>query len=292
MNKIRLNFVGIGAARSGTTWLAECLSEHPQVCISDYKELNFFCKKHLWPKFAPSNNESFDWYHERFSHCKSSQIRGEISPSYLVDQDSPVLIKKYLPNIKILVSFRNPTESLYSLYHQFAKKFSVPKTFEEFINKYPNFIEYGYYHTHTKRFLESFPWENFHFIIFDDIKNDPAKVMVDTYKFLEIRDDFLPLSLNKKINYSQIPRSLFFRNLVGNTREMLSANQQTLSLRSILRKYNLDKITDKLIQLNLKDKPNLPINDDTKTKLMAIYASENESLGHILGRDLSSWNVL
>lgn len=38
-------FLGIGAQKSGTTWLAEYLYEHPDVFMSPYKEMRFFDSK-------------------------------------------------------------------------------------------------------------------------------------------------------------------------------------------------------------------------------------------------------
>jgi len=35
-------FVGIGAAKSGTSWVAEYLREHPDVAMSPIKELHYF----------------------------------------------------------------------------------------------------------------------------------------------------------------------------------------------------------------------------------------------------------
>ena len=32
------NFIGIGAPKSGTTWLAKCLGEHPDVFMAPVKE--------------------------------------------------------------------------------------------------------------------------------------------------------------------------------------------------------------------------------------------------------------
>jgi hypothetical protein len=35
-------FLGIGAPKCGTTWLAECLREHPQVFVPEVKEVVYF----------------------------------------------------------------------------------------------------------------------------------------------------------------------------------------------------------------------------------------------------------
>ena len=37
-----MTFIGIGAQRAGTTWLYECLNQHPQVFMSAEKELGYF----------------------------------------------------------------------------------------------------------------------------------------------------------------------------------------------------------------------------------------------------------
>ena len=37
-----LDFVGIGAQKAGTNWLAKYLTSHPQVCFSPIKELHYF----------------------------------------------------------------------------------------------------------------------------------------------------------------------------------------------------------------------------------------------------------
>ena len=37
----KVDFIGIGAERSGTTWIAQCLAEHPEICFSKEKEIYF-----------------------------------------------------------------------------------------------------------------------------------------------------------------------------------------------------------------------------------------------------------
>jgi hypothetical protein len=36
------NFIGIGAPKAGTTWLAKCLGEHPDVFMAAVKETEFW----------------------------------------------------------------------------------------------------------------------------------------------------------------------------------------------------------------------------------------------------------
>ncbi len=37
-----VDFIGIGAARSGTSWLTNCLRLHPDICMSEPKEIRYF----------------------------------------------------------------------------------------------------------------------------------------------------------------------------------------------------------------------------------------------------------
>ena len=49
------DFLGIGAQKSGTTWLARSLESHPQVWMAHYKELHYFdwYRDHGIPKWMP-----------------------------------------------------------------------------------------------------------------------------------------------------------------------------------------------------------------------------------------------
>ncbi len=44
-------FVGIGAQKTGTTWLADYLAYHDQVCFSPIKELHYFDTKYFDKSF-------------------------------------------------------------------------------------------------------------------------------------------------------------------------------------------------------------------------------------------------
>lgn len=83
-----LDFLIIGAAKSGTSSLQEYLSTHPDNFMSKLKELNFFHAYDqdiipIWERFPemPTNEMA---YASRFYEAKANQINGEPSPSFLI----------------------------------------------------------------------------------------------------------------------------------------------------------------------------------------------------------------
>ena len=51
-------FIGIGAQRAGTTWAYNCLAQHPEVYMSEKKELHFFYANY---------SRGLDWYAAQFA---------------------------------------------------------------------------------------------------------------------------------------------------------------------------------------------------------------------------------
>jgi hypothetical protein len=69
-----INFIGIGAQKSGTSWAYTCLYDHPEVC-APIKEIHFFSR----PRFSQGK----EWYERHFGSCGEGKLRGEFSTSYL-----------------------------------------------------------------------------------------------------------------------------------------------------------------------------------------------------------------
>ena len=44
----KINFIGIGVQKAGTSWLAKCLNEHPEIHIHPKKEAHYFNKKSFY----------------------------------------------------------------------------------------------------------------------------------------------------------------------------------------------------------------------------------------------------
>jgi len=285
MKDFSLDFIGIGAARSGTTWIAACLKEHPEICLSVPKELHYFARKTLT---SHSNRELGDeWYISKFDHCEVDQKKGEVSTSYLADDEVPELLFKNFPDTKLIVSFRNPVNALYSHYHHSRTIYKLPKTFEAFLEKYPEFIEYYKYPQHVKRYLKTFGADKLHFILFDDIESNPDRVIKDLYDSIGVDSSFIPPSLHEKQNENNAPRVPIIRNTLHWIKSLLDSAS---FVRRLYKRLRLEELGAKIISINSCKKRVKPMNDETRNKLMGIYREDNIELEQLIGKKTSMWN--
>jgi hypothetical protein len=290
MDSFKLDFIGVGAAKAATTWLAQCLSEHPDICVSIPKELNYFCKTvAIWPSIPTHFDQGETWLQSRFSHSRNGQIKGEFSPSYLIDPHSAELIRAHSADTKIIISFRNPVDSLYALYFEIAREYDVPPTFEAFLDRYPHIISSGFYYTHAKRYLANFSARNIHCVVFDDICTAPAIVMSDLFRFLSVKCDYVCPSLHCKLNERRAPRSKWIRNMIGNSVGLYRRNPRLYRHAALFRSFGIPKVMYLIRKMNLHTIDFRPMREDTRARLSQIYCNEIVLISELLNRDLTHW---
>jgi hypothetical protein len=111
LQSLRPTFVGIGSMRCGSTWLYEVLKCHPDIRMSDSKEMDFF--------FMPQMlQRDLRWYEAHFKPDKAGElkpVRGEISPRYArLKAWHAKYIAKFLPELRIILTVRHPIERVWS----------------------------------------------------------------------------------------------------------------------------------------------------------------------------------
>ena len=291
-----IDFIGIGAPKSGSTWLGKVLTEHPQILFSSQKsrkELHFFNSQDIWGDDGPGrfNNydKGIDWYLDQFPPAQKNHIRGEFTISYMSDPTVHKRIKSYFPNVKIIATLRNPVDMVYSLFRYFENGaiLNIPDTFETTI-KSGIFLDKGFYFKHLSNFFESFPKKNIHIILHDDINKDPTKVVKDLYRFLNVDANFIPPSLNIRVNEAFTVRSkllkrigrIFFKYLI------------LLRLRFLSKKIIESRKAQNIYAfINKKPAKYPPIKQEMRSKLYNLYSSDIEQLEKLIGRDLSIWKL-
>ncbi|PYK17225.1 MAG: hypothetical protein DME64_00920 [Verrucomicrobia bacterium] len=104
-------FLGIGSMRCGSTWLYEVLKCHPDIRVSDRKEMHFFFMREML-------QHDLDWYNAHFEPENGGEpkpVRGEISPVYARLKAWQVnRIAKLLPDLRIILTLRHPIERAWS----------------------------------------------------------------------------------------------------------------------------------------------------------------------------------
>ena len=104
------DFLLLGAARCGTTSLFRYLQQHPHILPSRNKELHFFDIQF---------ESGMTWYGQQFfpSTLRGERyIVGEATPYYLFHPLAPARVRTALPNVRLIVTLREPAERAVSHY--------------------------------------------------------------------------------------------------------------------------------------------------------------------------------
>ncbi len=215
-NKWKPNFLGIGAAKAGTTSLANNLSCHPEINFprNSQKELHFFDE--LFQK------QSKEWYFKQFDQNKAV---GEFTPSYLYVPECRDRIYKTLgQNLKFIVALRNPVDRAYSHYCHAVNTWNDPKYRQlnypieemEFLEavaseslrlasgrfhiRHLSYFSKGLYARQLKWYFKQFPRENFYIYLLEKYAEDPESILKEICKFIAVDPEFNFVHPQQKAN--------------------------------------------------------------------------------------------
>jgi hypothetical protein len=199
------------------------------------------------------------------------------------------LLHAHNPKLKLLCCFRNPVDAAYAGYYQLSRVQPLPDVFEDFLAAYPQLLEYGRYHRNLQPFLKLFPREQIRFMLFDDIRPDPAAFYRGICEFLGI-EFHASQKLGQLVNPRTVLRSRTIRNLRCAIASLMAGSPAARQLRTRLGRLGAGKLALKLFRMNEKPGSVPPMRADTRRRLVEYYREDNEALGEFLGRDLSHWN--
>lgn len=264
---IKPNFIVIGTRRAATTWLHNCLNEHPEVFVPEAKELHFFDSGY---------DKGFQNYLNYFIGAKDHKAIGETTPNYLDVPECAERIHKHLCDVKLIVILRHPIQRAYSDYKLFYSHHY--SSFEAAINNNASFLNRGLYHKHLINYLTYFKKENLLVLFYEDLISDNYQFIRTVYRFLEVEDKFKPSWIDKSANATN---SLYFSQHL--------TNLHLGWLVDIIKKTPLNGIIRKLL-LSKRRKNNDKIRPETREYLIDYYLESNRKLEKLLGRNLSHWN--
>ena len=241
----------IGVRKGATSWIWKQLNQHPDIETYPQKEIHFFNKFY---------KRGISWYRKQFKWIKKIVI--DTTPDYF-EEICAERIKKDFPNVRMMVSLRNPIERAFSHY-KFAHFLNATKSnFKNLWKKdWMQIRTRGLYDKHIHCFHNRFPKENLFIMFNDDIKTDSDNIVTKMYEYIGVQK---------------------IENEFQNMRWMPGVNPCWIKIEG--KNIDYKKRHEKYKEYNAKK-----IMCDDDFKMMCDYYAESiQNLGKIVNRDFSSW---
>ena len=172
------NFLHLGPGKSGSTWMHEVLVLHPDVYLTEAKDLYYFSRYF---------DQGSQWYLDHFKSATHESVVGEVCPDYLAEPMAAQRIHDTLgPDVRLMVSLRDPVERAFSSYLYAAKHGLAGPTFRQTATVKPELIDEGRYGTQLRTFTRLFPAEQIHVALFDNLVASPQDYLDGVTDWLRV----------------------------------------------------------------------------------------------------------
>lgn len=267
------DFIGVGPGRTGTTWLHEVLNGRVNL-PEGIKETDFFTTNYY---------KGIDWYADHFRNADSVRPVGEINP-YFGFPEAAERIAAHIPRCKIICTFRNPVERIYSAYklwrHYTLTRFPI----DEFLEKVPQVIEVTRYAKHLPDWRARFGDDRVLVLLNDDLRANPQGYLDRVCEFIGIEKYPVPAAgAGEMINsINDLPRFPRFARKARHFMYWLEEKQNYATI-NFLERAGVWKFS-------FGGGPKFPaLNQATEARLHDLMGPEIDALEPMIGRDLSMW---
>lgn len=228
--KNKLDFIIIGAQKSGTTTLFQLLKQHANIFLPPEKEAFFFGR--------PEREENgWAWYiKEFFGDASEDKLWGTITPHYMAYQGIAPKIHKIMPQAKIIAILREPFSRTYSQYLMLSRRKNETRDYlqcvtnlsadHELINSRNDISETNSYIVRSEygrillNYKKEFGLQNMLVLFTDDLENSPQQVLDRICDFLKV-PYFHPEGIGKKFHRggSGKPKSILVTKLINSIKK-------------------------------------------------------------------------
>jgi hypothetical protein len=173
------DFIGVGAARSGTRWWHDLLLKHPAIESRrpSEREMHFFdqfCTREMSDADVAS-------YHSRFPR-RLGRITGEWTSRYMYDAWTPLLLRRVAPEARLLVLLSDPVERY---------RATLAGGLRDHL-RLTDAAARGRYASQLRNLLSFYEPDNVLVLQYERCRSDPQGEYARTLRFLGVGDDFRP----------------------------------------------------------------------------------------------------
>jgi hypothetical protein len=275
------NLLIIGATKAGTTALHTYLGLHPEIRMSEDKELDFFGD--------PNCLERLDEYASFFD--AESPMRGESSPTYTYSprlQGVPHRIRAAVPDAKLIYIVRDPVEralSHYVYYSALWDEVPIEEAFADLEDPHHLYLAPSRYAHQLALYLEVFPPEQIKVIDQAHLLDDGPGAMHELFQFLgvgaEVDVDRFDEVINPASGRRRMSRAGRWLRASG-----ISAGARYLPARP---RETLISWTSRLMSRRARPSPQPSL--ELRERLRAALAGDAARLRELTGLELAGWQV-
>lgn len=202
-----IDFLVIGSQKSATSWLYNCLNEHPEIQMPAKKREVEYIGGELF------RDGGYEWY-ESLLDWSNQAVYGDVSVEYIVNPASAELVYRRYPNIKLILVIRDPVSRALSAYQWYVRKGNIEnnqekalKAFKHAVEEYDpemyqlnqfDFIDIlhrGNYDYLIKSYMKHFNEEQIALLDYRDIECNNKEALEFIYTFIGVNRKCVPQSL-------------------------------------------------------------------------------------------------
>lgn len=294
------NLLVAGVPKAGTGALFAYLTQHPDICAADQKEVGFF--NYYNPSRHQGPPPTVQTYREHFVRCGQQRYAMEATPTYSYG-GKPVIeaVRTILGRPRIIITLRNPVDRLWSAYtfQRTLGNITQLRSFSDYLDAceqrlaagtelvprdHLHGLRIGYYADYIGDWLEAFG-DDLRVLFADDMRRDTGKVLAGLFDWLDIDAsvtsgmDLLPRNTTKHARSPRVAKLVFS---AKRSADQLGRLHPALRrpLRQAYERLNAGELPERL-------------DPDTRTRVEDLYRTSNQRTAHLLAEhayhDLPTW---
>jgi hypothetical protein len=217
------NLLVAGVPKAGTGSLFAYLTQHPEICRADQKEIGFL--NYYNPLRHQGEPPPLESYMEHFAGCGQQRYAIDATPTYSYG-GRPVIeaAQRLLPQPKVIITLRNPVDRLWSAYtfQRTLGNITDIRSFDHYLDvceqrkrhasdlrprDHLHGLYIGFYADFIGDWLDAFG-DDVRVIFTDGMQRDTSGVMSGIFSWLDIDTDLSAFDLHprNKTQHSRSPR--------------------------------------------------------------------------------------
>lgn len=290
MTHKKVDFFCVGAAKAGSTWLANALAQHPDIFIPKRKELCYFNAEYAVDPTVPNPNftRSLQWYHSFFTSASVNQLWGDMTPVYLSSEIASSKIRSYNPSARIIIILREPLQRALSEFHFMKQRGHIGNIpFEDAVRLKKEIIQRSSYFEQVSRYIESF--RDVKVILFEQMLCNRESFLFEIEDFLGV-PHFIPDNITEKANPTGVPYFPLVNSIAYQVKTFMRKRGLTGLIR-FLERTGVASLGNEMVKRNNKPfvtKPSVP---HLSNDLRRLFKDEAEKMQGIIGDKYGLWNA-